>query len=57
MWVFDEKLHRGLLVHHWWRGWASPGGRVEPGETPREHVRGELFEETGIEVDLLSLRR
>ncbi|WP_323137274.1 NUDIX hydrolase [Streptomyces sp. NBC_01619] len=53
VWVFDEALAGVLLVHHRWRGWVPPGGRVEPGETPREGARRELFEETGIEVELL----
>lgn len=53
VWVFDEALARVLLVQHRWRGWVPPGGRVEPGETPREGARRELFEETGIEAELL----
>lgn len=53
VWVFDEDLARVLLVHHRWRGWVPPGGRVEPGETPREGARRELFEETGVQVELL----
>ncbi|MFE5142862.1 NUDIX domain-containing protein [Streptomyces fagopyri] len=53
VWVFDEDLARVLLVRHRWRGWVPPGGRVEPGETPREGARRELFEETGIEAELL----
>ncbi|MER5688402.1 NUDIX hydrolase [Streptomyces sp. NPDC002205] len=53
VWVFDEALARVLLVHHRWRGWVPPGGRVELRETPREGGRRELFEETGIEVELL----
>ncbi|MCX4782299.1 NUDIX domain-containing protein [Streptomyces sp. NBC_01264] len=53
VWVFDEDLARVLLVRHRWRGWVPPGGRVEPGETPREGARRELFEETGIAVELL----
>ncbi|WP_405901427.1 NUDIX domain-containing protein [Streptomyces sp. NBC_00727] len=53
VWVFDEDLARVLLVHHQWRGWVPPGGRVEPGETPREGARRELFEETGVEAELL----
>ncbi|MFI8243609.1 NUDIX domain-containing protein [Streptomyces sp. NPDC085866] len=53
VWVFDEDLAQVLLVHHRWRGWVPPGGRVEPGETPREGARRELFEETGVEVELL----
>ncbi|WP_326731817.1 NUDIX domain-containing protein [Streptomyces phaeochromogenes] len=53
VWVFDEDLARVLLVHHRWRGLVPPGGRVEPGETPREGARRELFEETGVEAELL----
>ncbi|MFD9223527.1 NUDIX domain-containing protein [Streptomyces sp. NPDC060064] len=53
VWVFDQGLARVLLVKHRWRGWVPPGGKVEPGETPREGARRELFEETGIEPELL----
>jgi 8-oxo-dGTP diphosphatase len=53
VWVFDEDLAQILLVQHRWRGLVPPGGRVEPGETPREGARRELFEETGIEAGLL----
>lgn len=53
VWVFDEDLAQVLLVHHRWRGWVPPGGRVESGETPREGARRELFEETGVEAELL----
>ncbi|MGW2477457.1 NUDIX domain-containing protein [Streptomyces sp. NPDC001665] len=53
VWVFSEEFDRVLLVRHRWRGWVPPGGRVEPGETPREGARRELFEETGVEAGLL----
>ncbi|TYB66166.1 NUDIX hydrolase [Nonomuraea sp. PA05] len=52
-WVFDETFQHVLLVKHRQRGWVPPGGRVEPGESPREAARRELLEETGISVDLL----
>ncbi|MEV4196130.1 NUDIX hydrolase [Streptomyces toxytricini] len=53
VWVFDDTLSRILLVRHRWRVRVPPGGRVEPGETPREAARRELFEETGVRARLL----
>lgn len=54
VWVFDADLSKVLLVQHPWRGWVPPGGQVEPGETPRAAARRELWEETGVDVELLA---
>ncbi len=35
-------------------GLDLPGGRVEPGETPRQAVRREIEEETGLEARILA---
>jgi 8-oxo-dGTP diphosphatase len=53
VWVFDEALAQVLLVKHRWRGWVPPGGKVEAGETPREGASRELFEEAGLQPELL----
>ena len=55
VWAFDETCTRVLLVRHRWRGWVPPGGKVEPGETPRRAAERELFEETHIATDLLEI--
>ena len=38
-----------------WNGYAFPGGHVEAGESFADAVRREVREETGLEVDNLSL--
>ncbi|WP_155128364.1 NUDIX domain-containing protein [[Actinomadura] parvosata] len=55
VWVLDESFREVLLVRHRRRGWVPPGGRVEPGESPREAARRELYEETGVRVELLDV--
>ena len=52
VWAFDTTFQHVLLVEHRWRGWVPPGGKVEPGETPRSAAARELFEETGITAEL-----
>ncbi|MFE3109754.1 WhiB family transcriptional regulator [Kitasatospora indigofera] len=53
VWVFDTVGSAVLLVEHPWRGLVPPGGKVEPGETPRRAAARELFEETGVSAALL----
>ena len=32
--------------------WGNPGGAIDPGETPREAVLREVYEETGLHVEI-----
>ncbi|WP_243639360.1 NUDIX hydrolase [Streptacidiphilus pinicola] len=53
VWVLDTALEQIVLVRHPWRGMVPPGGKVEPGECPREGAARELAEETGLRPRLL----
>jgi 8-oxo-dGTP pyrophosphatase MutT (NUDIX family) len=52
--IIRNELGEVLLVLNWIgsRQWELPGGAVEKGETAQVAARRELFEETGIEMDV-----
>jgi 8-oxo-dGTP diphosphatase len=52
VWLFDPDLRQVLLVKHRWRNWVPPGGKIEPGETPREAAVRELLEDDPFAVEL-----
>lgn len=55
VWVTDPSYRHVLLVLHRVRRWVPPGGKVEPGETPRAAAERELIEETGVKGQLLPM--
>jgi 8-oxo-dGTP diphosphatase len=46
---------RLLVAHLANRGWDIPGGHLEPGETPVEAMRREVYEETRVRLDSIEL--
>ncbi len=58
--VITDDEGRVLLLDHVLRpysGWGLPGGFMSVGEQPEETIRRELREETGIELDALTMLR
>jgi 8-oxo-dGTP diphosphatase len=53
VWVVCTYENRWLLTLHPRRGIEFPGGKVEPGEVPRDAAIREVFEETGATIDQL----
>ena len=41
-----------LLVKSPMRGWEYPGGLIEPGESFQQALRREIWEESGVEVEI-----
>jgi ADP-ribose pyrophosphatase YjhB (NUDIX family) len=52
---FDPDDRVLLVYHSEVRCWTTPGGAVEPFEVPSDAAVREMWEETGLEVELLSL--
>ncbi len=56
----DDKtlmLHRVKKKNDYHKGkWNGLGGKFEPGETPEECAKREIFEESGLKVNSLTLK-
>ncbi|GAA3790260.1 NUDIX hydrolase [Sphaerisporangium flaviroseum] len=48
LWHDDRML---LVFDRFRQGWELPGGRIDPGETPRQAAVRELREETGLHIE------
>ena len=54
--IFDERREKVLLTRRADNGlWCLPGGKMEPGESIEECCRREVFEETGLDVEMTRL--
>lgn len=52
---FDDKGRVLLVKHRDTDLWVAPGGAIEPGETPANAAVREMWEETGLVVDLVGI--
>jgi 8-oxo-dGTP pyrophosphatase MutT (NUDIX family) len=52
---FDDHGRALLVKHADTELWVAPGGAVEPGETPAEAAVREMWEETGLVVELAGI--
>lgn len=53
--IIQDDKENILLVNTYWRGWEYPGGQVENGENLIDALVREIREESGVEVEVVSL--
>jgi len=56
-WTTDDEGRVLLVRHEGETAWSDPGGKQEPGEDLEATARRETREETGVEVELTSVRQ
>ncbi|MDA3886119.1 MAG: NUDIX domain-containing protein [Candidatus Delongbacteria bacterium] len=54
--TFNEEGKILLMLHRDTDTWVAPGGSIEPGETPADAAVREMHEETGLIVELVSIK-
>ena len=53
--TFDARNRVLLVMHGDVKRWTTPGGCMEPGESPSDSAVREMWEETGLHVELTRL--
>ena len=53
--IHDERMRLLLCLHHDKNIWVTPGGLIEPGEQPADAAVREMWEETGLLVELTGI--
>jgi len=53
--IQNEKGELLVIFQKKWNCWVFPGGKIEPGETPLEAAKREVFEETNLIIEDLEI--
>ena len=53
--IQNEKGELLVIFQKKWNCWVFPGGKIEPGETPLEAAKREVFEETNLIIKDLEI--
>lgn len=57
VYIYNPQNQKFLLIKHKKMGkWVQPGGHIELNENPEEAAIREVFEETGLKVELIGKR-
>ena len=53
--IQNEKGELLVIFQKKWNCWVFPGGKIEPGETPLQAAKREVFEETNLIIEDLEI--
>lgn len=58
VYVYDPQHDKFLFIRHKKLGkWLQPGGHIEPNELPDDAAQREVYEETGLHIELIGERK